>query len=92
MSMHETTLAPGQLLRSVHMEKSYLGKAGLPDVVEQVTPLTKLPRGKEKLIWTVTGVRPYTKAKLTPGLVSCPGAMSCSGIMWTGPKHIFELH
>ena len=26
--MRKTTLAPGQLLRSVHMEKSYLGKAG----------------------------------------------------------------
>ena len=28
MSMRKTALAPGQLLRSVHMEKSYLGKAG----------------------------------------------------------------
>ena len=26
--MCKTTLAPGQLLHSVHMEKSYLGKAG----------------------------------------------------------------
>ena len=26
--MRKTTVAPGQLLRSVHMEKSYLGKAG----------------------------------------------------------------
>ena len=30
MSMRKTALAPGQLLRSVHMEKSYLGKAGYP--------------------------------------------------------------
>ena len=30
MSMRKTTLAPGQLLLSVHMEKSYLGKAGYP--------------------------------------------------------------
>ena len=30
MSMHQTALAPGQLLRSVHMEKSYLGKASNP--------------------------------------------------------------
>ena len=30
MSMRKTTLAPGQLLHSVHMEKSYLGKAGYP--------------------------------------------------------------
>ena len=28
MSMCKATLALGQLLRSVHMEKSYLGKAG----------------------------------------------------------------
>ena len=26
--MRKTALAPGQLLRSVYMEKSYLGKAG----------------------------------------------------------------
>ena len=30
MSMRKTTLAPGQLLRSVHMEKRYLGKTGYP--------------------------------------------------------------
>ena len=30
MSMRKTTLAPEQLLRSAHMEKSYLGKAGYP--------------------------------------------------------------
>ena len=30
MSMRKTTLAPGQLLRSVHMEKSYLGMADYP--------------------------------------------------------------
>ena len=28
MSMGKTTLAQGQLLRFVHMKKSYLGKAG----------------------------------------------------------------
>ena len=43
MSMRKTTLAPGQLLRSVHMEKSYLGKAGYP-----VDPgVSELPRGNE---------------------------------------------
>ena len=30
MSMRKTTLPLGQLLRSVHMEKGYLGKAGYP--------------------------------------------------------------
>ena len=61
-------------------------QGGIPGVVQRVTRLSKLPRGNEKLMWTVTGVRPRTKAKLTPGSVSCPGVMSCPGIMWTGPK------
>ena len=30
MNMRKATLAPGQLLRSVHMEKSYVGKADYP--------------------------------------------------------------
>ena len=30
MSMHKITLAPGPLLHSVHMEKSYPCKAGYP--------------------------------------------------------------
>ena len=47
MSMRKTTLALGQLLRSVHMEKSYLGKGGLPGVVQRVTRFSKLPRGNE---------------------------------------------
>ena len=64
-------------------------QGGLPGVVQRVTRLSKLPRGNEKLMWTVTGVRPCTEAKLTPGSVSCPGAMSCPGIMWTGPKGLF---
>ena len=61
-------------------------QGGLPGVWKRVTRLSKLPRGNEKLIWTVTGVRPCTEAKLTPGSVSCPGAMSFPGIMWTGPQ------
>ena len=64
-------------------------QGGWPGVVQRVTRLSKLPRGNEKLMWTVTGVRPCTEAKLTPGSVSCPGAMSCPGIMWTGPKNLF---
>ena len=45
--------------------------------LQRVTRLSKLTRGNEKLMFR--GVRPCTEAKLTPGLVSCPG------IMWTGP-------
>ena len=61
-------------------------QGGLPGVVQRVTRLSKLPRGSEKLMWTVTGVRPCTEVKLTAGSVSCPGAMSCPEITWTGPN------
>ena len=61
-------------------------QGGLPGVAQRVTRLSKLPRGNKKLMWTVTGVRPCTEAKLSPGSVSCPGAKSCPGFMWTGPK------
>ena len=57
----------------------------LPSVIQRVTRLSKLPRDNEKLMWTVTGVKPCTEAKLTPRPVSFPRAMSCPGIMWTGP-------
>ena len=41
--MRNTNLAPGQLFHSVHMEKSYLGKAGYPllyndDLLLEVAP------------------------------------------------------
>ena len=85
MSMRKTTLAPGQLLRSVHMGKRYLGKAGYPLYNTEVAP------GQRKLMWTVTGVRPCTEAKLTPGSVSCLGTISCPGIMWTGSQSLLNL-
>ena len=51
MSMRKTTLASGQLLRSVcsHGEK-LPRQGGLPGVVQRVTRLSKLPRGNEKLM------------------------------------------
>ena len=60
-------------------------QGGLPGVVQRVTRLSKLPRGNGKLMWTVTGVRPCTEAKLTPGSVSCSGAMSI-GMKITHPR------
>ena len=48
-------------------------QGGLPGVVLRVTRLSKLLRGNEKRMWTVTGIRLCTEAKLTPGSVSCPG-------------------
>ena len=56
-------------------------QGGLPAVVQRVTCLSKLTRGNEKLMWTVTGVRPCTEAQLTSGSASWPEAMSCPGIM-----------
>ena len=49
----------------------------LPGVVQWVTHLSKLLRGKDKFMWTVTDVRPCSEAKLAPGSESCPKAMSC---------------
>ena len=60
-----------------HGEKSpWQGR--LPGDVQRVS---KLPRGKEKFMLTVTDIRPCSEAKLIPGSVSCPEAMSCPGIM-----------
>ena len=47
MSMREITLAPGQLLRSVHMEKSYLSNADYP--LTGNPPLEVAP-GQQKLM------------------------------------------
>ena len=47
--MRKTTLAPGHLSYSVHMEKSYLGKAGYP-VLYKGNPSLELPWGNEKLM------------------------------------------
>ena len=76
---------PGATFASCSHREKLPRQGGFPGVVQRVTRLSKLPRGNEELMWTVTGVRPCTEAKFTPGLVSCPGAMSCPGIMWTGP-------
>ena len=75
-------------------------QGGLPGVVQRVTRLSKLPRGNEILMWTATGVRPYTEAKLTPGSVSSPGQWvvpeSCEqalskGVYWSEDKQTRNL-
>ena len=49
--MRKTTLAPGQLLRSVHSHgEKLLWQGRLPGVVQRLTCLSKLPRGKEKFM------------------------------------------
>ena len=45
--MRKATLAPGQLLRSVHMLP---WQGGLPGVVQRLIHLSKLPRGNEELM------------------------------------------
>ena len=78
MSMHKTTLALGQLLRSVHMEKSYHGKAGYPVLANR---LKKLPyAGRWKTRVNSNRRRTVHRGKVNPGVTSCPGFMG------TGPK------
>ena len=48
-------------------------QGGLPAAVQR---LSKLPRGNEKLMWTVAGVKPCTEAKLTPGQWVVPGQLT----------------
>ena len=48
--MHKTTLALGQLLRSVHMEKKLPWQGRLPGVVQRVTHLSRFPRRKDKFM------------------------------------------
>ena len=71
MSMRETTLAPGQLLRSVHMQKSYLGKAGYP-VLYNGYPPHKAALGQRKT--RVNSYRHQTvhRGKVDPGVSELP--------------------
>ena len=64
MSMRKTTLAPGQLLRSVHMEKSYLAKVGYPP----------LEVGPEQRKTHVNSYRRQTvhRGKVDPGVCELP--------------------
>ena len=57
--MRKTTLARGQLLHSVHMEKSNLSKVGLPGVVESIfNGIVGLFR-RHKPIWPLKFERVY---------------------------------
>ena len=75
MSMRKTTLATGQLLRFVHMEKSYLGKEGYP-----VSPLEVAP-GQRKTHVNSHRSQTVHRGKVDPGVSELPRAMSCPGIM-----------
>ena len=77
MSMRKTALAPGQLLRSVHMEKSYLGKEG-PGVVQRVTHLSKLPRGNDKTHVNSNKRQTMHRGKVDPGVSELPRGIELS--------------
>ena len=48
--MRKTTLAPGQLFEFCSHGEKLPRPGGLPGVVQRVTRLSKLSRGKEKLM------------------------------------------
>ena len=76
MSMRKTTLAPGQLLRSVHMDISYIGKCCTTGNL----PL-KVASGQRKT--HVNSYRRQTvhRGKVDPGVSELPGVMSCPRFM-----------
>ena len=67
MSMRKTALAPGQLLRSVHIGEKLPRQGG--------NPLLEVAPGQRK-----THVNSYKRQTVYRGKVD-PGAMSCPGIM-----------
>ena len=69
--MRKTALAPGHILRSVHMEKSYLGKAGYPVLDNGYPPLEVAP-GQRKT--HVNSYRRQTvhRGKVDPGVSELP--------------------
>ena len=79
MSMRKTTLASGATFAFCPHGEKLPRQGGLPGVVQWVTQLSKLPRGNEKLMWTVTGVRPCPEAKLTRGQWVTQGQWAVQG-------------
>ena len=72
--MCKTTLAPGQLLRSVHMKKSYLGKGGggvIGCCTKGNPPLEIAPRQRKT---HVNSYRRHTehRGKADPGVSELP--------------------
>ena len=76
--MRKTTLAPGQLLRSVHMEKSYLGKAGYPVLYKGNPPLEVAP-GQRKAHVNSYRRQTVQRGKVDPGVSELPRGNELSG-------------
>ena len=75
--MRKTTLAPGQLLRSVHMEKSYLGKAGYPVLYNGNQPLEVAP-GQRKTHVNSNRLHTVDRGKVDPGVSELHGGNELS--------------
>ena len=71
MSMRKTALAPGQLLRSVHMEKSYLGKADYGCCTKGNPPLEVAP-GKRETHLNSYRRQTMHRGKVDPGVSEFP--------------------
>ena len=84
--MCKTTLVPRQLLHSGE-KLSWQGQ--LPGVVQWVTHLSKLPRGKDKFMRKSYRRQTMLRGKVDPGVSELPQGNELSQGMWTGPKRLF---
>ena len=69
--MRKTTLAPGQLLRSVHMEKSYLAKAGYL-VLYNGLPVSRSCPGQGEIHVNSYRCQTMQRGKVDPGVSELP--------------------
>ena len=76
LSMRKTILALGQLLRPVHMEESYLGKASYPQCCTKGNPPLEVALGQRK-----THVNSYRRQTVHRGKVD-PGVSELSQDMY----------
>ena len=77
MNMRKTALAPGQLLRSVHMEKSYHDKAGYP-VLYKGLPASRSYPGATKTHLNSYRRQTVHRGKVYPGVIELPGGNELS--------------
>ena len=91
MSMRKTTLAPEQLLRSVHMEKSYLGKAGYTRCCTTGNPPLEVAPGQRKI--HVNSYRRQTvhRGKVDPGVSELPRGNDFSRDHMNRPKTMVKI-
>ena len=89
--MRKTTLAPGQLLRSVHMEDSYLGKAGYRCCTTGNPPL-EVARGQRKTHANSYRRQTVHRGKVDPGVSELPRGNELCRDHVNRPKAIFLFY